>query len=295
MESLNINSSNEETSFDAVDNYANNNGGEDSFETVIDHELVEYDDRADNLDINLDTIKIVNELFLEIQISLDIIKDNPEEYIYKIQDEYGAIINDYDFVIKDDPVLKEFSNRLKININKYEQIYNIKKEQDKINKEPENSQDAQYQKYYYVQNQLFSVLHKIDSTYNNSALDIIGCELNVMKKMYSQIILQHTGLVEIVEFIQTSLNERKQKILNQIDIKSDTSEENLIVKDKLIDITIRLRDLGTNYNDEIITKICDDFYAIQTTYVDIILESSTLVLIESKIKYCIAEYYDKNT
>jgi len=58
-----------------------------------------------------------------------------------------------------------------------------------------------------VNNQLFSISQEIDSTINNSELNIIECKFNLIKCMYSQIILQHHSLNELVELIQTCIDE----------------------------------------------------------------------------------------
>jgi hypothetical protein len=265
---------------------------EDSFETVIDHELLEYDDIEDRYDNDTPTIKIVSGLFATLQLSLDTINDDPENNIRKIKDEYMNIINDYNYIIKNDIILQAISSRLKLNIGEYEKIHieqeNIKKLEAISEKGPINSQ-----KYYYIRNQLDNISREINLACTDSELDIVLKKLNLIKNIYFQIISQYDDLIDLLDVIKINFMERREKILNKIDVKSCSTEEYNVVQDKLTYIMTELQNLQVICRDEIITKICDDFYTIQNTFADIIFENSNLVLIESKIKQYIAEYYDR--
>lgn len=99
-------------SFDIIDD-----SEETSFET-----LDTYDDyiEENNYDTDEETIKFVSNMVYEFQSEMNEIKLNPSTFDNKIFDEYSTMIADYDFIIKQDRILKSQVALLKMDIDECE-------------------------------------------------------------------------------------------------------------------------------------------------------------------------------
>lgn len=98
---------------DNIDNFVD----EDSFE-ILDNDDDYVDDigEENNYDADEETIKFVTKMINEFRSELDIIKLNPDTFDNKIFDDYASMITDYDFIIKENKILKSQVELLKIDI-----------------------------------------------------------------------------------------------------------------------------------------------------------------------------------
>lgn len=100
---------------DVIDNFAD----EDSFEILDNDNDDDYVDdigEENNYDADEETIKFVTKMINEFRSELDIIKLNPDTFDNKIFDDYTSMVNDYDFIIKENKILKFQVELLKMDI-----------------------------------------------------------------------------------------------------------------------------------------------------------------------------------
>lgn len=102
METPEIIDDDEETSFEIVDY----NGDY----------LDDYNPDENNYDTDEDTIKFVTNMINQFRSELDIIKLNPSTFNHKIFDDYVTMITEYDFIIKENKILKSQTDLLKMDI-----------------------------------------------------------------------------------------------------------------------------------------------------------------------------------